>query len=160
MRILRGMLSVAALLAAFGASGGQLRYAEDRAPGIVSPLFATTMAEVRINELVFEGLYTDDAELRSVPDLAVRHEFAADKSSLLVHLRPNVVWHDGTPFSASDVVFTYEAMKHPKTASPESGRVAFVAGVERVDDLADLSVIIPYSLKQFFEYSFCALITM
>ena len=31
--------------------------------GIINPIFATTMSEARINELVFESLYADDQQL-------------------------------------------------------------------------------------------------
>ena len=42
--------------------------AEDRGPAIINPLFATTMSEARVNELVFEGLYADDLDLAPRPD--------------------------------------------------------------------------------------------
>ena len=52
---------------ALPATGGSLRYAEDQAPGIVNPVFTTTMSEARVNELIFDGLYTDNQELASEP---------------------------------------------------------------------------------------------
>ena len=36
-----------------------LRYGETRAPGIIHPVYATTMSEARINELIFEGLFAE-----------------------------------------------------------------------------------------------------
>jgi peptide/nickel transport system substrate-binding protein len=110
------------------------RYAEDRAPGIVNPLFGTTMSESRVHELVFEGLYTDDLDLRSAPALAESAEPSADKKSLTVKLRSGVTWHDGTAFTAKDVVFTVDAMKNAETASTEGARVAFISGATASDD--------------------------
>ena len=124
------------LTSAFG-SGTVLRYAEDRAPAIVNPLFATTMSEARIDELVFDGLFTDDFELRSQGRLADSFELAQDRMSMVVRLKRDVTWHDGKDFDAEDVVFTIEAYKDPRTASSEAGpavdtdRRAFLAAVEK-----------------------------
>jgi peptide/nickel transport system substrate-binding protein len=109
------------------------RYAEDQAPGIINPIFATTMSEARINELVFEGLYADDQQLRSAPLLAESHEIASDGLSITVYLRGAVVWHDGTPFTSKDVVFTILAMQDPGTYSAESGKVRWIKSAEAID---------------------------
>lgn len=111
-----------------------LRYAEDRAPAIVNPLFTTSMSEARLNELLFDGLFTDDRELRSIPELVESHETAEDRMSMTLRLRQDVQWHDATPFTADDVLFTIEAMKNPRTASTEAGRVAWIKDVEKVDE--------------------------
>lgn len=115
------------------ANAGPFRYAEDRAPGIVNPVFATTMSEARLNELVFEGLYTDSTELASVPLLAEDASVAPNKTAMRIRLRSGVKWHDGTPFTAQDVVFTIDAMKDEGTSSPEAGRVAWIASAEAID---------------------------
>lgn len=115
------------------AQAGSFRYAEDRAPGIVHPIFATTMSEARINELVFESLFTDSAELASVPQLARTSSLSPDKTAMRISLRTGVKWHDGTPFTADDVVFTIQAMQNEATGSPEAGRVNWISTVRAVD---------------------------
>jgi len=120
-------------LAAQNALATPLRYAEDRAPAIVNPLFATTMSEARMNELVFEGLFADSPELRSTARLAQTFEVAEDRKSMTVQLRPDVRWHDGEPLKAADVVFTIEAMKDRSTASSEAARVGWIETVSEVD---------------------------
>jgi peptide/nickel transport system substrate-binding protein len=117
---------LASLTLSAAAMAAPLRYAEDRAPAIVNPIFATSMSEARLNELVFEGLFTDDQELRSAPDLAESWELAPDKKSMVIELRHDVKWHDGAGFTAKDVVFTIDAMKNPATASTEVGRVSWI----------------------------------
>ena len=109
-----------------GAQAQTLRYAEDRAPAIVNPLFATTMSEARIDELVFDGLFTDGNDLSSTGRLADSFELAPDMMSMQVRLRRDVLWHDGELFDADDVVFSIEAYKNPSTASSEAGRVAWI----------------------------------
>ncbi len=50
-------------------------------------------------------------------------------------LRPGVRWHDGVPFTAEDVKFTYEALIDPKNASPRSSSYDPIKSVEIVDEL-------------------------
>lgn len=123
-----------ALLAALPASAANLRYAEDQAPAIVNPLFGSTMADARVNELLFDGLYTDDAELATTPALADAAELSPDKTEMTVRLREDVQWHDGTPLTAKDVVFTIQAMQDKGTLSTEAGRVAFIQSAKAVDE--------------------------
>lgn len=108
------------------AHGSTFRYAEDRAPAVVNPLFATTLSEARLDELLFEGLFADDPELRSTGRLATGFTLSDDRRSMTVRLRRDVTWHDGRPFTAEDVVFSVNAYLSAETASPEAGRVSFV----------------------------------
>ncbi len=110
-----------------------VRYAEDRAPAIVNPLFATTMSEARIHELMFEGLFADDLELKSAGRLAEGFTLAEDMKSVTLKLRRDVLWHDGEPFDADDVVFTIQAYQNPETASYEAGRVAWISRAVALD---------------------------
>ncbi|MBN1336942.1 MAG: hypothetical protein JXB39_13375 [Deltaproteobacteria bacterium] len=128
-----GSLAAALLAFALPASAVPFRYAEDLAPGIVHPLYTTTMAEARISELVFDGLYTDDPQLASTPGLALSAGLSPDGREMTVRLREDVTWHDGAPFTARDVVFTIQAMKDASTLSTESGRVAWIDQAVLVD---------------------------
>ena len=117
------------------ASAKPFRYAEDRAPAIAHPAYATTMAEVRLNELIFEGLFTDADDLSSDPCLALSAELAPDKKSVTIELRPSVSWHDGKEFSSADVVFTISAMKAQASGSPEAARVKFIKSAQALGPL-------------------------
>ena len=116
------------------ALAGNLRYSEDQAPPTVNPLFGTTMAEARINELIFGGLFGDDESLATVPRLAESAELSPDRLTMTITLRSDITWQDGSPFTSKDVVFTIKAMKDPGTLSSEAGRVAFIKDVVAVDD--------------------------
>ncbi len=115
------------------AVGGSLRYAEDQAPGIINPVFTTTMSEARVNELIFDGLYTDNQELSSEPALVASSTVDEDRTGMTLVLRSDVYWHDGTPFTSEDVVFTIDAMKDEKSLSTEAGRVQWIQNAEAVD---------------------------
>lgn len=122
-------LALGFLLTALAPSWAQaqpLRYAEDRAPAIVNPLFATTMSEARVDELVFDGLFSDDLELRSTGRLAESFELSQDRMSMTIRLRRSVRWHDGEQFDSEDVVFSIDAYKDRGTASSEAGRVTWI----------------------------------
>ena len=134
MRRLITTLLLGALVTAPALALDGVRYAEDRAPAIVNPVYATSMSEARLNELVFEGLFSDDMELRSAPRLAERIELAADRKSAKVYLRKGVGWHDAEPFTSADVTFTINTMKSATTASTEAGRVSWIASATAEGD--------------------------
>jgi len=54
---------------------------------------------------------------------------------VIFYLRPNVKFHDGHIFDASDVKFTFEAIMNPKNISPRVADYEPVKGVEVVDSL-------------------------
>ncbi len=60
---------------------------------------------------------------------------------ILFHLRPHVLFQDGSPFSARDVKFTYEAVMNPKNLSP---RVSDFEPVKSVTVLDPLTVRVVY----------------
>lgn len=120
-------------LFAAAALAGPFRYAEDRAPLVVNPLFTTTMAEARLDELVFEGLFSEDRELRVVPRLASQLRVDGDQRGATVEIAAGRTWHDGRPVTAEDVVFTIAAAQHPETRATLAGRVAFIAEARALD---------------------------
>jgi len=136
MQTRRISILLLALFFSAPAWGQALRYAEDKAPGIVNPVYTTSMSEARLNELLFEGLYIDNTELMSVPALAETAQLSDDKTEMTIRLRYDARWHDGVPFTSADVAFTIEAMKNKKSLSTERGRVAWIKKVEVLDDTA------------------------
>jgi peptide/nickel transport system substrate-binding protein len=85
--------------------------------------------------LVYNGLITHDKDTNIVPDLAQSWDLASDCRELTLKLRKDVRWHDGHPFTADDVVFTYQLMTNPKTPSPYKDDFEDVAGVDVLDPL-------------------------
>lgn len=68
--------------------------------------------------LVFNGLTQLNERGEVVPDLAERWEISDHSLVYTFHLRRDVRWHDGSPFSADDVVFTIEAIQDPHYQGP------------------------------------------
>ncbi len=56
-------------------------------------------------------------------------------SEMLLDLRPGVTWHDGTPFTSSDVVFSYETLTAPDSPLPLAENFRFVETLEALSPL-------------------------
>jgi peptide/nickel transport system substrate-binding protein len=89
-----------------------------------------------MGQFVWEYLFYMNYETGEyIPWLAERFEYTPDYKSIIVYLRKGVKWSDGVPFTADDVVFTYNM--HLKYAPKLlfSGTVAAnVESVEKIDD--------------------------
>ena len=64
---------------------------------------------------VFSGLVRYDKNLKLEGELAESWEVSPDGKRITFHLRKGVTWHDGTPFTSEDVLFTYRRMIDPNT---------------------------------------------
>lgn len=70
-----------------------------------------------------------------IPDLAAAlPEVSSDGLTVTVPLRDDVTFHDGEPFTADDVVFTYESIIDPEVASPLAGIMDSLERVEALDE--------------------------
>jgi peptide/nickel transport system substrate-binding protein len=75
---------------------------------------------------VFERLYQENQTGTVVPWLATSYELSADGKTHTFDLRPNVKFHDGTPMTADDVVYSFE--RFASTSNPNSSElVGFVS---------------------------------
>jgi len=66
---------------------------------------------------IFDQLVHLDENANLVPQLAASWEVSDDGRQYLFHLRDDVTWHDGQPFTASDVAFTYTMLVDPRSGS-------------------------------------------
>ncbi|NLK08067.1 MAG: hypothetical protein GX316_05135 [Firmicutes bacterium] len=87
----------------------------------------------RIN-VIMEPLVKFDVEMNIVPALATSWDFGDDDLSLSFDLREGVTWHDGTPFTAEDVKYTFEWVLDAANAAPNRGLYADVSEIEVVND--------------------------
>ena len=62
-----------------------------------------------------------DGDLNLVGDLAESWEVSPDGLTITFKLRKGVKWQDGAPFTAQDVMFTYQLMVDPKTPTAYCG---------------------------------------
>jgi len=85
---------------------------------------------------VLESLATFDIEkLELVPMLAASWEVADDGLSMTVKLRRDVIFSDGVPMTADDVVHTWSLNKNPDIADGRTLEyLRFITAVEKIDD--------------------------
>ena len=98
------------------------------------PPLAVDAASANINSLIYNGLVKYDGNLNLVGDLAESWDISPDGLTITFHLRKGVKWQDGAPFTAQDVLFTYQVMVDPKTPTAYSGDYLQVKKAEAPDD--------------------------
>ena len=82
-----------------------------------NPLYASGAADRAVSRLVFSGLFKFDADNNLVGDLAQSWKADERGTRYTITLRRDLVWHDGQPFDASDVVFTYQTIQNAESRS-------------------------------------------
>ncbi|MDP2630574.1 MAG: peptide ABC transporter substrate-binding protein [Candidatus Uhrbacteria bacterium] len=103
-------------------------------PRYINPLFLLANDSDRdLVHLIYSSLVSYTADRAIVPDLAEKYEVSKDQKVYTFHLRKDVKWHDGEPFTADDVVFTISKIQDPKTKSPSQPSYADIV-VKKVDD--------------------------
>lgn len=89
-------------------------------PRSLNPLLAQSTTENAVAPLAFDLLVGVDERGKAVPRLASRvptrenGDISKDGLSITYHLRHNVKWHDGVPFTSKDVAFSWAAIMNPK----------------------------------------------
>ena len=77
----------------------------------LDPHFFHLTSNTEIDKLVYSGLVTQDVDLKVIPDLAVSWR-TLEETHWEFKLREGVKWQDGSPFTADDVVFTYQRARN------------------------------------------------
>ncbi|RLF22031.1 MAG: hypothetical protein DRN15_10035 [Thermoprotei archaeon] len=105
-------------------------------PTLWNPLVIGLRRDQGLHQLIFEQLAYINLETGEyIPWLMERFEYREGYRVLRVYLRKGVTWSDGKPFTADDVVFTYEIMLKfaPKLAYSETV-ATYVKEVRKIDD--------------------------
>jgi peptide/nickel transport system substrate-binding protein len=106
----------------------------------INPILAPTMLQANpvdqdLGTLVFDGLTTLQATGEISPSLAVDWEVSEDGTTYDFHLREDVLWHDGAPFTVADVAFTVQAMQDSNfQGDPTLRELWCKVTVEQLDD--------------------------
>src|SRR4026208_2035157 len=137
---------VAALLAIGGmpahaqekpAPGGILAWSAAAGPGRLGVHAESPLVVQQATAGVYSGLlqYDPDEPSKIIGDLAERWTASPDGKTYTFHLRKNVTWHDGQPFSSADVKASFDRVLNPQFKSPKCGAALkpMVASVEAVD---------------------------
>jgi peptide/nickel transport system substrate-binding protein len=116
------------------AEGGRIIEAVVGTPKYPHPFYAgSNDPDLDLVALVYAGLFRRTDGSTITPDLAERFAWSDDGKILTLTLRTDARFHDGTPVTADDVVFTLSAAKDPTWKSPAILPLRNVA-IERTDD--------------------------
>ena len=122
-------------------SAGELRVLAVQAASSLSVHNATGGKDISAGMVISEPLLSYDGDGALVPILAQEVPsldnglLANDLGSATFNLKPDVVWSDGTPFTANDVKFTWEWNIDPANQSIDRVSWEIISDVEVVDDL-------------------------
>jgi len=97
------------------------------------PILASDVSSHEIAGMVFNGLVKYDKDINIVGDLAESWDISPDGLVITFHLRKGVKWHDGQPFTAEDVLYTYQVTIDPKTPTAYAGDFQKVKKAEILD---------------------------
>jgi peptide/nickel transport system substrate-binding protein len=119
--------------------GGLVKALWWQAPTLLNPHFANGTKDQDACRIFYEALAAYDPDGNIVPILAAEAPsvqnggVAKDGMSVTWKLKKNVVWHDGKPFTADDVIFNWEYVMDPTTSAVTVGQYRDISKVDRVD---------------------------
>lgn len=111
-------------------------------PNNINPLISNNTVELDLNEFLFPSIYNIDPETRAPMmggrndqdnGLALDWSISEDGMTYTFTLRDDVFWNDGTPVTAFDYKFTFDALASELTSSPRTGVLQSVESVEAPD---------------------------
>ncbi len=111
-----------------------------QAPTILNPHLSTGSKDLEASRITLEPLASYDKNGELIPFLAAEIPsrenggIAADGKSVTWKLKQDIKWSDGTPFTAADVVFTYEFLSNPQVGATSAGDYEIIDQVEVIDD--------------------------
>ncbi len=133
------VLTLASTAGADRGTDGELKMLYWQAPSILNPYLSGGTKDIHAASLILEPLARYDENGGMVPWLAAgiptldNGGVAQDLMSITWTLRDDVVWSDGTPFTAEDVAFTAAYCMDPTGGCRSAAAFQGVAGVEAVD---------------------------
>jgi peptide/nickel transport system substrate-binding protein len=142
----RGLLATALLAASLAAPAGAatFKWANDGDANSMDPYTRTETFLLTFTQNIYDPLVRRNRELKVEPALAESWE-TPSPTVWRFHLRPGVKFHEGQPFTADDVVFSYQRAVAP--GSQINAYFATVKELRKVDDLTvDVETKVPNPL--------------
>jgi peptide/nickel transport system substrate-binding protein len=120
--------------------GGRLRLLWWQAPTILNGHLSTGTKDYDASRAVYEPLAGFNRDGEFVPILAAaipsleNGDLSPDGTTVTWHLKQGVAWHDGSPFTADDVIFTWEYAADSATGAITSGSYQNIKQIDKRDD--------------------------
>jgi len=124
---------------AIGQQARTLRIATGEADGpgaTIDPAYSTSDVDATRIALTYERLVVLDTGFAPRPQLAERWEHNDTADEWTFHLHRGVRFHDGEPFTARDVIYTFRRLLDPDVGSPAAASLGAIDpdGIEAIDD--------------------------
>ncbi len=134
-RALLTAAAVAALVPAVADAQGRIAIGMQQEPTSLDPTSdATAAINVMLTQNVYEGLTTVDQSGAVQPQLARSWEISEDGLTYRFHLHEGVTFHDGTPMTAADVVFSFDRARAEDSTSPRRATFQPIESIAALDD--------------------------
>ncbi len=123
-------------------------------PATLNPITATDAYASRVNDYIYQSLLRrDEKTLELVPDLAESWDISADHLVYTFHLKRDIHWHDGKPFTARDVLFSFNRIRDPKVDAAHLR--SYYRDITRLEMIDDYTVRYHYRIAYFRALEFC-----
>lgn len=150
--LLATLVGVTPLVPAGAAPGGSvLRIGLDVDAGTLDPRLANDTTARRVGEQIFDGLVEMDPQLRVQPALAESWT-EVSPTVWVFRLRRNVRFHDGSPLTAADVVFTYQTILDPAFRAPFRGLYTPISKIEGIENDTAVRITLAAPYAPLFKY--------
>ncbi|MBV9827551.1 MAG: ABC transporter substrate-binding protein [Alphaproteobacteria bacterium] len=133
-------MTLKGLLLGFGLAFGTMpalhaadfKWANDGDARSLDPYTFNETVQNSLLENIYEPLVEHDRKLGLQPALAVSWE-TTGPATWRFHLRPNVKWQDGSPFTADDVVFSFQRVTGKNSA--KHSQLATIKAIHKIDEM-------------------------
>lgn len=120
--------------------GGELIIGSIQEPDSLNPWLTGLTVGLEVENLIYDSLTRVNPEGTHIPMLVTEVPsvenggISEDLRTYTYTLRDDVTWHDGTPFTAADVLFTYEAISNPEVNALSRSGFDLIESVEAPDE--------------------------
>ncbi|MGA2229083.1 MAG: peptide-binding protein, partial [Syntrophobacteraceae bacterium] len=123
-------------------------------PSTLNPITATDAYAGTIDGYIYESLLKrDEKSLENVPVLAEKWEISPNHLMYTFHLKKNIKWSDGYPFTAKDILYSFDRIRDPKVDAAHLR--SYYQDIEKIEALDDHTVRFHYRIPYFRALEFC-----
>jgi peptide/nickel transport system substrate-binding protein len=118
----------------------------------INPLLSNNRDIQYIGKLIFQSLLDISYDFK-IENLLAKEFSKINPTTYIVKLKDDVYWHDGTNFTAQDVIFTINNLKNDNINSIYKENVSKIGKVEQIDEYT-IKIFLTEEVP-FFEYKMC-----